>query len=690
VNDAERLSEIADEVAVERQYSEGLKEKERRRRRMRAQLANNTWTENLATDPVVGGEFVGRIRLARRHDLVEAEDFYIGTERFDGDTYRVFPWTAPIAARTFYRQGSSSGETKDELDEMCADVVGVRAFTHHLGEINDLHDEWLDGTHRNVPMFQRAPLSVPRAPSPPPAVAPPPKLESKPDTPPPAQPIRPAPDRQQERRAVVPAPSSAQVSTPTDEEQTAKGINVAPSPPGRPLRAPDLLRRQLAAPKEAAMSAVLATLQADQYEAITALATEDQILQGHPGTGKTIIAVHRAAYLLSPHDPSDPDNARARGRVLVIGPTDEYVAHVGRALRTLVSDAELLSARSLPGLLEELASLPVTSAPTEAATYLDVDLGLAGLVDQAFKRAMAHAAERPTAASVYSYLVGFLKDPPDGVLEPEWADYLRSLPPDYADLRARRLRRHRGLMAYIGVRTTEDVPRYGHIIVDEAQDIHPIEWETLSRLRNDGGWTILGDLNQRRTDYTFPSWARVAERLAIDVDGVAPVKVLDRGYRSTAQIIQFANQLLPKEERILHSLQAEGEWPDVRRVAVGNELFGSALSAAADLLKRVAPGTVAIIAADHERMRAHMVRKGWKTDGRDGSIWLKDDQALRVLPAERARGLEFDAVVVVEPAGFPELFGRKGVLYTALTRANKLLTVVHHRALPVQLKARRA
>jgi DNA helicase IV len=454
------------------------------------------------------------------------------------------------------------------------------------------------------------------------------------------------------------------------------------------LRTADLLRRQLAAPKESAISAVLATLQPDQYEAITARATEDQIFQGHPGTGKTIIAVHRAAYLLSPPEEDEPDDARARGRVLIVGPTAEYVGHVQRALRKLIPDAGRFSTRSLPALLEELAGLPVTSVPTETRSYLDVDLGLAKLVDQAFAQAMSRGEGRPDAAGVYASLVGFLKDPPGGVLEPEWANYLRSLPPHYADFRRERLRAHRGLMAYMGVRTMGDVPRFGHIIIDEAQDIHPIEWEALSRLQNDGGWTILGDLNQRRTDHTFPSWEKVAERLAIDVDGVAPVHVLERGYRSTAQIIHFANQLLPKEERALYSLQVGGEPPEITRATSGSEIFTTALNAAIRLHDRVVPGTVAIIAADFERMRALMPRKGWQADAQDGGLWRNGDRALRVLPAERARGLEFDGVVVVEPTDFPELFGRKGVLYTALTRANKLLTVVHHRALPVQFKLR--
>jgi len=690
MNDDDRLREIADESAVEQHYSDGIKEKERNRRRARAALANNTWTENLATDPVVGGELVGRIRLARSHDLIEAEDFYIGTDRFTGDNYTVYPWTAPIAARSFYRKSSAGSRGSEELDALCDDVVGIRAFVRSVDHISDLQDEWLDGEAHDTSMFRRQPLSIPKPPSRALADrvrATQPEPATDPNSPPAATPSgsrAEATASEEEREPSIPKETR---DYPADPLRT-KSVDTEPTPPGPPLRTADLLRRQLAAPKESAMSAVLATLQPDQYEAITALATVDQILQGHPGTGKTIIAVHRAAYLLSSPDPEEPDDSRARGQVLVIGPTEEYVGHVGRALRKLVPDANLFTARSLPDLLEQLAELPTTSAPTETRSYLDVDLGLAELVNQAFTRAMSDAEGRPGAADVYARLVGLLQDPPDGVLEPEWAEYLRSLPRRYSDFRRDRLRAHRGLMAYIGIRTMEDVPRFGHIIVDEAQDIHPIEWEALARLRNDGGWTILGDLNQRRTDHTFASWDKVAERLAIDADGAAPVQVLERGYRSTAQIIQFANQLLPREDRVLYSLQTDGELPEVRRATTAGEIFHSALAAAVELWDRVSPGTVAIIAADYERMRAQMPRKGWQADARDRSVWKKDGRAIRVLPAERARGLEFDGVVVVEPSDFPELFGRKGVLYTALTRANRLLTVVHHRALPVQLKAR--
>lgn len=684
MNDADRLREVADEAAREAHYSEELVRKERAFRDSHARTVTpNKFTGSHPTDPIMRNELIGRVKLSGHNEVVEAEDFYIGTANLADDSYRVYPWTAPIA-RTFYRNSRPQEQGAGAVQSVVEDVVGVRAFTHRVDQINDLQDEWLDGEHRAEPMFRAAPLDVP---------LPPPRAQLP--TPPPssrALPVAPLAAEPGSRSLAPERSTDLDQSQPAAANGAAAGRRRPPIPdvkvPGPPLRTADLLRRQLSASKEAAMSAVLATLQQDQYEVITALATDNQILQGHPGTGKTIIAVHRAAYLISDPHPDEPDDARARGRVLIIGPTDEYVSHVGTALRKLIPDSTRFNAISLPGLLDQIAGLPRASTPTETASYLDVDLELAALVDRACARVLAASDASPDAAAVYSALVDFLNNPPDGVLDGEWVRYLKSLPNQYSDFRRERRRSHRGLMAYLAVKTIDPRPRYGHIIVDESQDVHPLEWEVLARFVNDGGWTILGDMNQRRTDFTFGSWDRVAERLAIDIGGRAPVQVLERGYRSTAQIIQFANQLLPASERSLYSLQRDGQAPTVRRSARASDLFTDALKAAMELQDVVGHGTTAIIAADHDGMRALLPRSGWQAERGDSSTWRNGSRALRLLPAERARGLEFDAVVVVEPAGFPELYGRKGVLYTALTRANRLLTIVHHRALPDQLKVR--
>jgi superfamily I DNA/RNA helicase len=319
----------------------------------------------------------------------------------------------------------------------------------------------------------------------------------------------------------------------------------------------------------------------------------------------------------------------------------------------------------------------------------NVSLDLARLVDLALKNTKQNLdGEPPSADDVYAELLWFVDSPPEEGIDREWFQNLKALPPNIQELRKKRDRSFRSLLAYIGVRTTP-TPDPGHVIVDEAQDIHPIEWEILGRLGNSGGWTILGDLNQRRTDHTFGSWDQVAEILAIEnEDGSAPTQILERSYRSTSQIIRFANQLLPARDRQLFSLQQDGEPPKVVRVASAKAIWESAFIEAMDLLDRFPNGTVALITIDPQPIRVILGSNGWSSRATEPSLWTKEDRSLRLLTPDRARGLEFDAVVVIEPADFPENFGRQGVLYTALTRANRLLTIVNHRALPQRMKTR--
>jgi DNA helicase IV len=318
----------------------------------------------------------------------------------------------------------------------------------------------------------------------------------------------------------------------------------------------------------------------------------------------------------------------------------------------------------------------------------NVSQELVWLIDQALANAKENSeGEAPREADVYAELRWFVSEPPKEGLEGEWFHYLRALPETLGALRKRGVSSYRGLLAYIGVRTNRTADP-GHIIIDEAQDIHPIEWEILGRLGNQGGWTILGDLNQRRTDHTFSSWNNVAELLGIeDSSGEAPLSILENGYRSTAQIIKFANQLLPSRERKLTSFQQDGEKPLVTRAPSVREIYTVSLEAAEGLEREIGSGSIAVITVSPGEFRKTLLKREWQNDPADQSFWKKDQQKLRLLPPDRARGLEFDAVVVIEPADFPENFGRQGTLYTALTRANRLLIVVHHRALPQGMRA---
>ncbi|MGA6126525.1 MULTISPECIES: hypothetical protein [unclassified Microbacterium] len=665
MTDPRHAGVAADEAAIESQYNDALASKAKRLRTLINQQTQNTLTSTTKVDLATRGELVGRVALVAPSELLDgARDFYIGTASYDGEDFQVWNWTAAIAC-TFYRK-------PDGHHELCDEVAGVRVLAHRGGRIVDFEDEAV-GDAVVTDLFPKRKLQVPRAPVPRPVTASV-ALEDS------LSPV---------------TGESGSTSTPPSHGAWPKGVESAPEPPkptasvapGPAIRTPDLLRRQLSAPKSAAMSAVLATLQSDQYQAITRPAAESQVLQGHPGTGKTIIAAHRAAYLLSD---DVPKASTPKGHVLLLGPTVEYVEHVRSALRKLIGDDQRYEVKALPDLLEDLAELPRSAAPTNTFVWEDVSPELARLIDIAYARARAElndAGEKPTSSDVYAELLWLLQDPPAEGLEPEWVAYLRELPSNYGELKRRRISSYRGLMAYIGARTSR-TPDPGHVIVDEAQDIHPIEWETLGWLGNTGGWTILGDMNQRRTDHTFASWDDVATIFGIEDDrGKAPVQILQRGYRSTSQIIRFANQLLPGRERTLYSLQQDGEIPTVQRAMSPNDLVETTMKAAETLQTRVGAGTVAIVTMSPTSVRGALTRRGWKADVGDPFTWRGEAKTLKLLPPERARGLEFDGVVVVEPADFPENVGRQGTLYTALTRANRLLTVVHHKPLPRGMKA---
>ena len=659
----------SDEAAIEKQYRDGLAGRARKLRGDINDITANTWTTSVDIEIPDDGELIGRVALRGPNDdfLDGRSDFYIGTTSHDGGDYQVFSWIAPVAC-TYYRKFS-------DHHDLCDEVAGVRVLAHRGGQIMDHQDEIMSGNPISN-LFPKRQLQVPRAP----------RLSTK-ESPTQASEANPAaatnPGDAEETLQPLVTPSAD-----ATEKSVPSRASVAPrpdTPPGLVVRTPDLLRRQLAAPKSVAMSAVLATLQSDQYEAITRPVSESQVLQGHPGTGKTIIAAHRAAYLLNAEA---PESAKPKGQVWILGPTAEYVKHIQGVLGQLIDRPGSYVVKDMPAVLEDLAGLPRTAIPTGSPVLADVSQELARLVDRALEKAKADPGkEKVEQEDAYQELLWFLQEPPSDGLDPEWVAYLRKLPPTLKELRGKNVRAYRGLLAYIAVRTMR-TPDPGHVIVDEAQDIHPIEWEILGRLGNVGGWTILGDLNQRRTDHTFGSWDEVAALLAIEKeDGEAPLQVLEVGYRSTAQIIKFANQLLPTRERSLYSLQQDGEAPSVRRSASARDLYDTSFAAAEDLLDRVGSGTVAVITVNPDGFNEILRRRGWNVLPGDLYAWRQNDKNLRVLPPDRARGLEFDGVVVVEPADFPENFGRQGVLFTALTRANRLLTVVNHRALPGKMKA---
>ena len=251
------------------------------------------------------------------------------------------------------------------------------------------------------------------------------------------------------------------------------------------------------------------------------------------------------------------------------------------------------------------------------------------------------------------------------------------------------LRCHWPLLAYISweVEPPTELQSVKHVIVDEAQDVSEMEWYLLAKVNRaqEHAWTILGDLNQRRSDHTHASWSKVFDVLTLDPE--TPVRHLQRGYRSTKPILEFANRLLPRDERSFEAFQLGGVAPAVVKKSP-QQLGAAVVEEVNRLIANYPSGTVAVISVGPDLVRNALRRTDWAASSSDPKRWQRSDSTVTVLEPDAARGLEFDAVVVVEPSDFPTNYGRQGPLYTALTRGNRELSVFHSKSLPDALRRR--
>ncbi len=225
-------------------------------------------------------------------------------------------------------------------------------------------------------------------------------------------------------------------------------------------------------------------------------------------------------------------------------------------------------------------------------------------------------------------------------------------------------------------------PSLAHVVVDEAQDLSPMECRALGRRCSTGSATVLGDLAQGTTPWSAPSWESLLTHLGKPGTDVRELSV---GYRVPRQILDYASSLLAVIApglRPASSLRADPGALDLVQVRAAS--LGPAVAAAcAQAFAR--PGSVAVIAADPQvRFLAGALDAAGVEHGAPGS-----DARLTLVPVTLAKGLEFDHVIVVEPARIAGAEAR-GLqrLYVALTRAVSRLTVLYAGPLPAPLPAR--
>jgi DNA helicase IV len=244
----------------------------------------------------------------------------------------------------------------------------------------------------------------------------------------------------------------------------------------------------------------------------------------------------------------------------------------------------------------------------------------------------------------------------------------------------------------------ERTPSLAHVIIDEAQDLSPMELRAVGRRCSTGAATVLGDIAQGTTPWATTSWSALLEHLG---KPDASVRELGIGYRVPRQILDFASRLLPSIAaglRPAESLRSDDSALSVVAVPSGGDL----LVAMADVCARAlaAPGSVAVICADEtvgevakalgNAGLAFGVLGGAGAPGGDNAA-DEDASRLVIVPVTLAKGLEFDHVVLAEPARIAaasgEAYGLRR-LYVALTRAVSRLTVLHAEAIPNELLLR--
>ena len=206
---------------------------------------------------------------------------------------------------------------------------------------------------------------------------------------------------------------------------------------------------------------------------------------------------------------------------------------------------------------------------------------------------------------------------------------------------------------------------FGHVIVDEAQDLTPMQWRMLARRCPSGSMTLVGDLGQAKHPWSARSWSAVCALAAPHV----PHRVLELtiNYRTPEEVMRLAASVLADVAPDLRppaAVRGCGQDPVATATSV-DRLVESAREAAQYEAVAVAPGKVAIIFPPGA------------VDDVEADVL---DRTVAELDVERAKGLEFDSVVVVEPAAHSA-----GELYVALTRTTRRLVLVHSQPLPATL-----
>ena len=535
----------------------------------------------------------------------------------------------------------------------------------------------------------------------------------------------------------------------------------------------------LARAKSERMRDIVATIQREQDEAIRAPAGGVTLIEGGPGTGKTAVALHRAAHLLY------RDRRRFEGGgVLLVGPSPVFMSYVDRVLPSLGEETAELRAMGaiVDGITSDRLDSPALAAlkgslrmrrflqralradPPDLPTELRIVYGGQVLrVGQAdlqrarrelhprlqqqpnaagpeARRALVQAlwAVRPEgvswttrsfASEIYerdefeqfarrwwpvlapTEVLGWLRDvervrhagrdwlsqADSQLLADSWArddlsvadvalvDELRAQLGEAPKPRRRNRERSLGVDSagddirelstvterYFSAPERQQRPEnydgYAHVLVDEAQDVSPMQWRMLGRRGQQASWTIVGDAAQS-------AWPDLGEARRARDEALRGKQLrrfhLSTNYRNSAEIFEFAADVVRRsvpDADLPNAVRRTGAAPE-HRTADRDGFGGAVVRAVMELIEAV-DGTVGVIAPTDRRDAV----AGWVAGLADGAAGSR----VQVVDGMHAKGMEYDGVVVLAPDEIAaESSAGIRVLYVALTRATHHLITI--------------
>lgn len=540
----------------------------------------------------------------------------------------------------------------------------------------------------------------------------------------------------------------------------------------------DAAARAVDAPRDGRMNDIIATIAADQDRIVRSPLNQVTVVQGGPGTGKTVVALHRAAWLLYTHR-----DRLAKDGVLVVGPSTAFLRYIDQVLPSLgETDVVLLT----PGQLYPGVSATIPDSPAVAA--IKGDLVMARVIAHAvalrirvpdtgvtirlsdgsevgitaaqlaearksvprnatfhagrepfLRRALDHLSrdrakrrgEDPTDPDIrLTHLLDLVDEPAvrrtlnlmwlpitperllrllltdpdylaqaaDGVLTTEqqrlllrspdapWTvddaplldetadrlgEFVRSTPsverddPDYAELRVDDPHARHRPSSTVAERAMADRDWvYGHVVVDEAQELSRMAWRALARRCSRRSMTVVGDLQQTAHPAGARDWQEALDWAGEKID----VHVLTVTYRITQQTADTATELLTA---------AGGDAPILHPIRDGAPTEHLTLDLAAlpgTILERLDEGRVGVVVPDDRASELGAVLTA--ADPRFGAGDDAIDAPVAILTARDTKGLEFDHVFVIDPDAISRQAIRGADIYVACTRATQTLHLV--------------